>query len=257
MPDTSSPEWTERAMKEIEKDLRKKGLDIRSLHKTELESLLLTKAAQQRSTYRGMMAVRWRSKKAREEDQKEGRLPTNWHDWTKCPSREGYMPSSKRRGHPSEDSLICTCDDWDRAKEVARSKRQGEPTTKHNWGPAKWKKDAAKMKPASTRAAQVRNKRLKKKNEEKAKNRAKIELLGIACTGLCKTIDMSCGFPVYAPYEQDNSKPHQAGLQTIGQDLVMGVSQERRGHLGTEREALLPCIKTQPGDPGHHLPQMR
>jgi hypothetical protein len=57
------------------------------------------KGALIRARHRTLMALRWRSKEARDEDKKARRLPDDWHEWMGCPGvDQGY-------GSPP-----CTCD---------------------------------------------------------------------------------------------------------------------------------------------------
>jgi hypothetical protein len=52
-----------------------------------------------RAAHRTLMALRWRSKEARDEDRKARRLPDDWHDWMNCPGvDQGYATQA------------CTCD---------------------------------------------------------------------------------------------------------------------------------------------------
>lgn len=71
------------------------------------KGLPTSQAAKIRSEHRALMAIRWRDRKAREEDHRLKRLPSNWHDWMGCPGKEGYAGPG------------CTCDSWD-TKRISR-----------------------------------------------------------------------------------------------------------------------------------------
>lgn len=71
-----------------------------------LEDTAPREAAQIRARYRNQMALRWRTRQARDEDRRAGRLPQDWHDWMGCPGYEGY------------NGPCCTCDTWGTAKQA-------------------------------------------------------------------------------------------------------------------------------------------
>ena len=73
----------------------------RPMPKTEEDDSLpeYRQGALMRARHRVLMAIRWRSKEARDEDKRLRRLPEDWHEWMGCPGvDQGY-------GSPP-----CTCD---------------------------------------------------------------------------------------------------------------------------------------------------